>query len=99
MLVKVVRLKQQLYNEIFSELPKLAVNQSWAVTLDHCIGRIVYDSVMGCKWSEKVKSPFYKNADESKIQEALLVCDRLKVEGKELADRLNEESLGYRKVK
>lgn len=89
-------IKQQLYNEIFIELPKLAVTQGWAVTLDHCIGRIVYDSVMRCKWSEKVKSPFYKNADDSNIKKALVVCDRLKVEGKVLADRLNVESLEYR---
>jgi hypothetical protein len=52
--------------------------------------------VMGCKWSEKVKSPFYKNVDDSNIKEALVMCDRLKVEGKLLADRLNVESLGYR---
>ena len=94
-----MNLRQQLYNEIFVELPKLAVTQGWAVTLDHCIGRIVYDSVIGCKWSEKVKSPFYKNADKSKIEETLIVCDRLKVEGKMLADRLNVESLRYRKTK
>ena len=90
-------IRQQLYNKIFIELPKLAVTQDWAVTLDHCIGRIVYDSVMRCKWSEQVKSPFYKNADDSNIEKALEVCDRLKVEGKVLADRLNVESLGYRK--
>ena len=91
--------RQELYNEIFIELPKLAVTQSWSVTLNHCIGRIVYDSVMGCKWSQQVKFPFYKNAEESKVKEALVVCDRLRVEGKVLADRLNVESLGYRKTK
>ena len=89
-------IRQQLYSKIFIELPNLAVSQGWAVTLNHCIGRIVYDSVMRCKWSEKVKSPFYKNADDSNIEKALEVCDRLKVEGKLLADRLNVESLGYR---
>lgn len=90
-------IREKLYSEIFTELPKLAVSEGWNVTLDHCVGRIVYDSVMGCKWNEKVKSPFYKNADEGKIEEALVVCDRLKVEGKMLADRLNVESLSYRR--
>lgn len=92
----IIGTRQQLYSKIFIELPKLAVTQDWVVTLDHCIGRIVYDSVMGCKWSKQVKSPFYKNADGSNIEEALGVCDRLKIEGKVLADRLNVESLGYR---
>jgi hypothetical protein len=90
-------LRQQLYSEIFIKLPILAKKQKWAVTADHCIGRIIYDSVMGCKWSKVVKSSFYKNAELSKIKEAILVCDRLKVEGKELADKLNSESLKYRK--
>ena len=90
-------IRERLYKEIFNELPKLAKQQNWAVTEDHCIAMIVYDSVVGCKWSEKVKSPFYKNAELSKVEEALVVCDRLKKEGKELADRLNEESLGWRK--
>jgi hypothetical protein len=88
--------RKNLYSEIFIELPKLAKEQKWAVTADHCIGRIVYDSVMDCKWSKVIKSPFYKNAELSKVEEALLMCDRLKVKGKVLADRLNVESLRYR---
>jgi len=90
-------IREKLYSEIFVELPILAKEQKWAITADHCIGRIIYDSVMSCKWSKVVKSPFYKNAELSKVEEALLVCDRLKVEGKILADKLNEESLRYRK--
>jgi len=76
-------------------LPRLAKERQWPVHLDHCFKRILFDNVLGCKWSEKVKAPFCNNATADQMQKVVELGYDV-INGVECLRELNQHSLHWR---
>lgn len=94
---------QASWKEMYQQtLPVAAKSKSpsqpkWPVQLDHCFARIILDHTVGVDtpWTEKIKSPAYKNMSRSQLEESIEL-GRWILEGSVELVELDEESLAVR---
>jgi len=81
----------------FTVLPKKAKAEGWPIVFDHCIARVCYDVGCGGVWYDEVDGkPFYSEATDRQLGNAVGVALRMDMDGREYVARKNEQSLLYR---
>ena len=84
---------------VLDELPRRARAGRWAVTADHCFGRIVLDTVVGGRWYDVLdrrRSPAFAQLDDEQLADAVALAERLLAEGDPLLRELDAQSLAWR---
>lgn len=89
--------ESRLKEVLFDELPPIAQERGWPVVYDHCLARVAYDCACGGVWYDEVGAkPFYSEATERQLQNALGIALRMEPDGMPYVARRNEQSLYYR---
>ncbi|RBY86664.1 hypothetical protein DQ244_18465 [Blastococcus sp. TBT05-19] len=84
---------------VLHELPRRARADRWAVTADHCFGRIVLDHTVGGRWYDALdrrRSPAFAQLDDAQLTGAVALAERVLVEGDPLLRELDAQSLAWR---
>ena len=79
-------------------LPARARRESWIVTADHCVQRIVLDNVVGDAWRTKLtgKGPAYQQLSDEQLERAVELAAEIERDGDSLLRELNRNSLRWR---
>jgi hypothetical protein len=82
-------------------LPKLAASRQFPVRYNHCFQRIILDNLFGCCWYEVLsrRRSAFKQLTEDQLEEAIALADRIITEPDSYLQRLNQNSLNWRKLK
>lgn len=84
---------------VLGELPRRGREQRWAVTADHCFGRIVLDhAVDGCWYDvlDRRGGPAFAQLDDARLAAAVALAERIAAEGDPLLREMNARSLQWR---
>jgi hypothetical protein len=84
---------------VLDELPRRAREGGWALTQDHCFGRVVLDTTVGGRWYDVLdrrRSPAFAQLDDAQLAAAVALAERLLAEGDPLLRELDARSLAWR---
>lgn len=84
---------------VLQELPARAREGRWAVTADHCFGRIVLDHAVGGRWYDVLdrrRSPAFAQLSDEQLAGAVALAERVLAEGDPLLRELDARSLTWR---
>ena len=84
---------------VLHDLPERAREGRWAVTNDHCFGRIVLDHAVGGCWYDVLdrrRSPAFAQLDDTRLAVAVELAERMLAEGDPLVRELDAQSLRWR---
>ena len=85
---------------VLRELPARGRAQSWRLTDDHCLGRVVLDHVTGGCWYDALdrrsRTPAFRQLDDERLAAAVALAERLAREGDPLLRELDAQSLAWR---
>lgn len=80
-------------------LPRRAAAEGWPLRADHCFQRVLLDAACGGRWYDAVAGrPAYLHLDQERLQQAVLLAERLAVEpeARALLIELDDRSLRWR---
>ncbi|MEL6343948.1 MAG: hypothetical protein AAFV53_12515 [Myxococcota bacterium] len=81
------------------DLPRRAAEENWVIRFDHCFMRVVLDNMFGGRWYEHISGrPAYKHLSIEQLKEAIAAAEAILEQGPPLLNRLNAQSLAWRRA-
>lgn len=92
------RLEQRYLSLVGQELPAAARAGRWRLHRDHCFGRVLLDDAVGACWYDVLdrRRTAFRQLDDAALAAAVLMGERLLVEGDPLLADLDDRSLTWR---
>jgi len=87
---------------VYKTLPRLAKEQGWVIKFDHCFMRVLYDNAFGDSWYNclpKHSDRVLRRIPTAILMEAVRLGDELVLYNGVDLDRMNEQSLIWRRKK
>lgn len=84
---------------VLHELPRRGRAEGWAVSVDHCVGRVVLDNTVRGPWREVLpagRGPAYTRLPPEDLARAVELAERMDREGADLVADLDARSLAWR---
>jgi len=84
---------------VLRELPRRGRDEGWAVSVDHCVGRVVLDNALGGPWREVLppgRGPGYARLPPPALARAVELAEQMEAEGADLVAELDARSLAWR---
>lgn len=84
---------------VLSELPRRGREEGWAVSVDHCVGRVVLDNTLGGPWRDELPSgrgPAFTRLPPPALERAVALAEQMDAEGADLVAELDARSLAWR---
>lgn len=92
-------LQRRYVHLVSTELPAAAAAAGWSLRFDHCFGRVLLDAVVqGCWYDvlDRRAGPAYRQLSEAQLTAAVVLAERLLIEGEPLLSQLDAQSLQWR---
>jgi len=94
------RLRELYINLTGRILPRLAKEDGWIITSDHCFQRVVLDNIFGDIWynhlDKNSEKPAYKQLSKDELVSAVRISREMEKNGRDYVEKLNTKSLKYR---
>ncbi|WP_299036648.1 hypothetical protein [uncultured Pseudokineococcus sp.] len=84
---------------VLHELPRRGRDEGWAVSVDHCVGRVVLDNALEGPWREVLppgRGPAYARLPPPALTRAVALAEQMEAEGADLVAELDARSLAWR---
>ena len=84
---------------VLDELPRRGRDEGWAVSVDHCVGRVVLDNALEGPWREVLpagRGPAYARLPPPALARAVALAEQMDAEGAGLVAELDARSLAWR---
>ena len=85
---------------VLQELPERARRERWAVTEDHCLGRVVLDHAVGARWYDVLgrtgRRPAFERLDDEQLARAVSAAELIADKGDAVLRPMDAQSLAWR---